>query len=59
MLKKGKNHIKLIIKNKITSLEYMFEKCNCLNNIDELKYLDTKDINIFHICSMNAHHYQI
>ena len=46
-LRKGENTIKLIIKNKITNLEYMFGNCSCLNNIDELKYLDTNDIIYF------------
>ena len=55
-LGKGINKIELIIKNKITNLEYMFYECNCLINIDGLKYLDTKDINnfenIFYECSL-------
>ena len=46
-LKKGENDVKFIIKNKITNLEYMFEWCSCLKNIDGLKYLDTKDITNF------------
>ena len=46
-LQKGENNIKLLIKNKITNLEYMFEWCSCLKNIDGLKYLDTKDITNF------------
>ena len=46
-LKKGENNIKLIIKNRITNLEYMFYECSCLKNIDGLKYLDTKDVNNF------------
>ena len=54
-LKKGENNIKLIIKNKIINLEFMFYKCKSLKNIDELKYLDTKHINnfsyIFSYCS--------
>ena len=44
-LKKGINNIKIIIKNKITNLEDMFEWCRTLKDINELKYLDTKDIN--------------
>jgi len=46
-LKKGINNIKMIIKNKLTNLEYMFEDCKSLKDINELKYLDTKDINNF------------
>ena len=46
-LKKGENNIKIIIKNKITNLEYMFYECKSLKNIKELEYLDTKDINNF------------
>ena len=40
-LKKGDNNIKIIIKNKITDLEYMFYNCNKLKDINELKYLNT------------------
>ena len=46
-LKKIVNNIKIIIKNKIKNLEYMFYKCKLLKNIKESKYLDTKDINNF------------
>ena len=46
-LKEGESNIKIIIKNKITNLEEMFYKCKSLKNIDELEYLDTKDINNF------------
>jgi len=46
-LVKGINNIKIIIKNKLTNLAYMFEGCKSLKDIDELKYLDTKDINNF------------
>ena len=46
-LKKGENNIQIIIKNKKIDLEYMFYECSTLKNIDELKYLDTKDINNF------------
>ena len=46
-LRKGENNIKIIIKNKIRNLEYMFYKCKSLKNIKELEYLDTKDINNF------------
>ena len=44
---KGVNNIKMIIKNRLTNLEYMFYWCNTLKDINELKYLDTKDINNF------------
>jgi len=44
---KGINDIKMIIRNKITNLEYMFYECHTLKDINELKYLDTKDINNF------------
>ena len=46
-LKEGENNIKIRIKNKITHLEYMFYECKSLKNIEELEYLDTKDINDF------------
>ena len=44
ILQKGENKIKLIIKNKIENLEYMFYECHSLVNIDGLKFLDVKDI---------------
>ena len=43
----GNNTIKIIIKNKITNLSYMFHECNTLQNIDGLKDLDTKDVENF------------
>ena len=46
-LKKGENNIEILIKNKIKNLEYMFECCSSLRNIDGLMNLDTKDINNF------------
>ena len=46
-LKEGGNNIKIIIKNKITNLEYMFYNCRSLKNIKELEYLDTRDIDNF------------
>ena len=46
-LKEGENKIEIIIKNKITNLEYMFYNCISLKNIEELKYLDTREINNF------------
>ena len=54
-LKKGDNNIKIKIKNKLINLEYMFSECKSLKNIDELKYLNTKDVTnfsgIFYGCS--------
>ena len=54
-LKKGKNNIQIIIKNKLMNLKDMFRYCRTLKNIDELKYLDTKEItnfrNMFYECS--------
>jgi surface protein len=41
-LQKGKNNIKLKIKNRLTNMENMFYKCSKLKNIDDLKYLNTK-----------------
>ena len=41
-LKKGDNNIKMIIKNKIKYLRYMFYSCTNLKNIEELKYLNVK-----------------
>ena len=58
-LKEGESNIKIIIKNKITNLEEMFYKCKSLKNIEELEFLDTKDINNFSCLSVDAHHYQI
>ena len=46
-LKEGINIITIIIKNKITNIEYMFYDCKSLKNITELEYLDTKDIKNF------------
>ena len=46
-LQKGENTIKIIIKNKITNLEYMFYKCKSLKYIEQLKYLDTKETKNF------------
>ena len=51
-LKKGKNNIEIIIKNKINKFEYMFYDCYTLKNIEKLRYLDTKKIDNFsHIFS--------
>ena len=43
-LKKGTNIIKLIIKNDLNNLEHMFHGCDSLENIEELKYLDTRKV---------------
>ena len=43
-LLKGKNNIKMIIKNDLTNLEEMFHGCKTLVNINDLKYLDLKNI---------------
>ena len=55
-MNKGENNIKIIIKNKITNLEHMFDDCKSLINIKELEYLDTKDIknlnSMFQGCSL-------
>ena len=41
-LKEGNNIITMKIKKKIKDLQYMFQDCSELENIDKLKYLDTK-----------------
>ena len=46
-LNEGRNNIQMIIKNKLTNLEGMFSNCISLENIDELKYLNTKNVNNF------------
>ena len=46
-LKEGENNIQIIIDNKLTNLEYMFSECKSLNNIEELKYLNTMEVNNF------------
>ena len=46
-LNEGENKIKMIIKNKLTNFEHMFEGCASLRNISELKNLDTSYINNF------------
>ena len=60
-LKEGINKIQIKIKNKLISLKDMFNGVTSLINIEELKYLNTKEVNdfsYFHICSINVH-YQI
>ena len=46
-LKEGENKIKMIIKNKLSNFECMFEGCDSLRNISGLKNLDTNCINNF------------
>ena len=46
-LNKGTNIVKIKIKNKINNLSHMFQDCNTLTNIDELKFLDTKNVKDF------------
>ena len=46
-LNEGENDITIIIKNKLTNLECMFDNCHSLYNINDLKYLNTKDITNF------------
>jgi hypothetical protein len=43
-LKKGTNIIKLIIKNDLNNLEHMFHGCDSLEQIEEIKYLDTRKV---------------
>ena len=45
--KKGENNVTICIKNKLTNLSEMFSYCETLYNIDELKYLNTRDITDF------------
>ena len=57
ILKKGENNIEMIIKNKIINLCSMFYECRTLVNIEELKYLDTKEVKnfseMFYGCSIS------
>ena len=46
-LKIGINNIQLIIINTLTNLECMFYNCKSLKNIEELKYLNTEEVNNF------------
>ena len=46
-LKKGKNIIEIIIKNRIINMEQMFCFCSTLTNIEGLKNLDVKETNNF------------
>ena len=47
---KGENNVKMIIKNPLSDLSYMFYACKTLINIEELKYLDTSKITNFSHC---------
>ena len=53
-LKEGINNVKLIILKKLTNLNFMFNTCVSLKNIEELKYLYTEEITdckgMFHNC---------
>jgi len=55
-LKKGKNSVTIIIKNKLTNLSNMFNNCKSLKDISELKYLyvsESKDFSyMFYKCSL-------
>ena len=53
-LKQGENNIKIIIKNKLTNISYMFSECTSLKGIDELKFLDTKDVVNFEFLFYNC-----
>ena len=46
-LKEGINNIELIIINNLINLRDMFYRVTSLKNIDELKYLNTKEVNDF------------
>ena len=46
-LKNGVNNIEINIINKLTNIEFMFWGAISLKNIDDLKYLNTKEINNF------------
>ena len=51
-LKKGENDIIICIKNTLTNLSEMFDHCEILYNIDELKYLNTENVFDFY-CMFN------
>jgi len=46
-LKKGINNVTLCINNKLTNLSHMFDCCQTLYDIEELKYLNTEDVTDF------------
>ena len=45
--KKGENIITILVKNKLVSLSSMFSGCKSVKNINELKYLDVKEVTDF------------
>ena len=55
-LKKGENNVTICIKKKLFDLSNMFSFCYTLNNIDELKYLNTEDVrnfsSMFYCCNI-------
>ena len=56
------NNIQIIMLNKLTNLENMFNGPWLLKNIEELKYLNIKEEKkkiIFNVYSMDVHLYQI
>ena len=48
-LKKGINNIQMKINNKLTNLHKMFYDSESLENIEELKYLNSENVNNFFI----------
>ena len=46
-LKEGINNIQIIIKNKLINLKDMFHNVTSLKNIEELKHLNTEEVNDF------------
>ena len=46
-LKEGDNIISIKLKNKLINLSYMFYRCESLRNINDLKYLDVKEVKDF------------
>ena len=46
-LKKGENNVTICLQNNLTNLSYMFCDCEALNNIDELRYLNTENVSDF------------
>ena len=46
-LRKGENNVTICIKNPLTDLSNMFPFCETLYNIDELRYLNTKNVTNF------------
>ena len=54
LLKQGENNIKMIVKNELTNLSYIFSECPSLKSIDGLKYLDTKNVTNFQFMFYNC-----